>query len=440
MTREVSSPPHALAAARPPPLKRHVAAVVVGNALEFYDFLTYAFFAVYIGQTFFPSANPTSSLLLSLATFGAGFVTRPIGGIVIGSLGDRIGRKPAMFLSFSLMGVAIVGVACTPAYAAIGMAAPLLVLFFRLLQGFALGGEVGPTTAFLIESPPPETRGFYGTLQSASQYAATFTAGVVGTGLATILDPAALASWGWRAAFLIGALIIPFGLIVRRSLPETMHGVDDAALAPDATAGRLSMPALWRKHLGVAVLGLLMLASATISTYVILFLPTHALHDLHMPPQATFAATLVIGLCGVFSGPVGGALSDRIGRRPVMIGSTLLMIAVTIPAFLVLDRFRSGPVLLGIAAGLTILFAAGGAVTIMTVSESLPQKIRSGATATIYALAIAIFGGSAQFNVLWLSDRLGDPVAPAYYMTAALVVGLIAMILIPESAPVRQKR
>lgn len=440
MTMEAASRTDGHAAARPPPLKRHIAAVVVGNALEFYDFLTYAFFAVYIGQAFFPSANATSSLLLSLATFGAGFITRPIGGIVIGSLGDRIGRRPAMFLSFSLMGVAIVGVALTPPYAAIGFAAPLLVLFFRLLQGFALGGEVGPTTAFLIESPPPQNRGFYGTLQSASQYASTFAAGVVGTSLANILEPHALATWGWRAAFLIGALIIPFGLIVRRSLPETMHAVDDAALAPDAPSVHASLPALWRQHLGVAVLGLLMLASATISTYVILFLSTYAQTTLAMPPQWTFAATLTIGLCGVFSGPIGGALSDRIGRRPVMIGSTLLMIAVTIPAFMLLDRLRTGPVLLAIAGGLTILFAAGGAVTIMTMSEALPQKIRSGATATIYALAIATFGGSAQFNVAWLTDRLGDPLAPAYYMTAALFVGLAAMILIRETAPARQKR
>ena len=144
-----------------PPLKRHVAAVTIGNALEFYDFLTYSFFAIYIGETFFPSTDPASSLLASLATFGAGFATRPLGGLVLGMLGDRWGRKPAMFLSFTLMGLGMLGVVFTPSYASIGVAAPVLLICFRLIQGFALGGEVGPTTAFLIEAPPPEQRGFY---------------------------------------------------------------------------------------------------------------------------------------------------------------------------------------------------------------------------------------------------------------------------------------
>jgi len=430
MTAEVSNPPHAVAAARPLPLKRHVAAVVVGNALEFYDFLTYAFFAIYIGQTFFPSENATSSLLLSLATFGAGFITRPIGGVVIGSLGDRIGRRPAMFLSFSLMGAAIVGVACTPSYASIGVAAPLLVLFFRLLQGFALGGEVGPTTAFLIEAPPPENRGFYGALQSGSQYASTFVAGVVGTGLAWALPPADLASWGWRAAFLIGAAIVPFGLLIRRSLPETMH-----VAAPED----LGAAALMRKHAGDAVFGLLLLAYATIATYVILYLATYAQHTLHMSARYAFGSTLLIGLCGAIFGPLGGIVSDRVGRRPVMIGSALVLLVITIPGFLLLNELRTGWMLLVMSSGLTAVFAFGGAMTIVTTTELMPPRIRSAATATVYALSIAVFGGSAQYIVAWVTDRTGDAIAPAYYMTIAIVVGLITMLFVRETAPARRK-
>ena len=167
---------------------RQVAAVVVGNALEFYDFLTYAFFAVYIGRTFFPSNVPSASLLASLATFGAGFVTRPVGSLVIGRMGDRLGRKPAMMLSFALMGVAIVGLALTPAQKTIGVAAPVLVIFFRLLQGFALGGEVGPSTAFLLEAAPPERRGFYTAFQSWTQDLSVLASGLVGFGLARILS------------------------------------------------------------------------------------------------------------------------------------------------------------------------------------------------------------------------------------------------------------
>jgi len=416
------------AAAEALPLKRHVAAVVVGNALEFYDFLTYSFFAVYIGEAFFPSHDPATSLLASLATFGAGFATRPLGGIIIGSLGDRVGRKPAMFLSFTLMGVAMLGVVFTPSYATIGAAAPVLVVGFRLIQGFALGGEVGPTTAFLIEAPPPAMRGFYGALQSASQYAAAFAAGCVGTGLAAVLDPAALASWGWRAAFFLGALIIPFGLIVRRSLPETVE--------PPKTGDQAQM---LRAHAGLAVLALMLMAGATIATYVIFYLSTYAQVTLHIAPAWSFGATLTIGLCGTLFAPLGGSLSDRFGRKPVMLTSTCIMIVITIPAFLLLNAVPAGPMLIALASILTMVFAMGVGVAVMTISEALPARIRSGAMATLYAVAIAIFGGSAQFNVAWLTVRLHDPMAPAYYMMAALVVSFIAIVLFRETAPLRSR-
>ena len=411
-------------------LKRHVVAVVAGNALEFYDFLTFTFFALYIAKAFFPNVNETSSLLATLAAFGAGFITRPIGAVVIGSFGDRIGRRPAMFFSFTLMGVAIVGMALTPSYASIGIAAPILVLFFRLLQGFALGGEVGPTTAFLIEAPPPANRGFYASLQSASQYISTFAAGLAGTGLTFVLTPAQLQSWGWRAAFLLGAAAVPFGLIVRRSLPETMH-------AASAHAERAS--ALVRRHAGDAAFGLILLAHATICTYVLLYLATYAQHTLHMTATYAFASTLLIGLAGSFSAPLSGALSDRVGRKPVMIVATLILICVTIPAFVLLNELRSGVVLLSMAFGLTAIFAMSGNNCIVTTTELMPPRIRSGATATIYALAIAVFGGSAQFNVAWLTEFTGDAIAPAYYMTAALVVGLVTMLFVRETAPVKDK-
>src|SRR4051812_5060344 len=159
---------------------RQVIAVVTGNALEFYDFVTYAFFAAQIGRTFFPSNTPGTSLLASLATFGAGFLTRPLGALVIGRYADRAGRKPAMLLSFGLMGVAVIGLPLVPSYASIGLAAPLLVIGFRLLQGFALGGEVGPNTAFLMEAAPPRHRGFYVSLQATSADIAVLIAGLVG--------------------------------------------------------------------------------------------------------------------------------------------------------------------------------------------------------------------------------------------------------------------
>src|SRR6202047_593116 len=211
---------------------RHVLAVALGNAVEFYDFVSYAFFAAQIGRAFFPSDSPTSSLLASLATFGAGFLTRPLGALVLGRLGDRIGRKPAMLASFALIGIGVVGLPLIPPYSSIGILAPILAVGFRLVQGFALGGEVGPSTAFLMEAAPPLRRGLYISLQAMSADAAVMIAGLVGIGLASSLDAAALDSWGWRVALLAGAVIISFGLVLRRTLGETLEPVHAAEDVP----------------------------------------------------------------------------------------------------------------------------------------------------------------------------------------------------------------
>ncbi len=209
--------------------RRQVVAVALGNALEFYDFITYAFFAAQIGRTFFPSDRAGVSLLASLATFGAGFLTRPLGALVIGRMGDRRGRKPAMLLSFGLIGVAVIGLPLTPSYAAIGIWAPALVVGFRLLQGFALGGEVGPSTAFLMEAAPLMRRGFYISMQAMSADAAVLAAGLVGVVLAHWLSPAQLDAWGWRLALGLGAVIVPFGWLMRRTLVETLDVADSGA-------------------------------------------------------------------------------------------------------------------------------------------------------------------------------------------------------------------
>src|ERR1700742_79296 len=205
-----------------PPRKSHVAAVVIGNALEFYDFTTYAYFAAQIGATFFPSKAPFVSLLASLAAFGIGFAGRPLGGFLIGAYGDRRGRRPAMMLSFALMGVAIVAFVAMPSYAQIGIAAPIGVVLIRLLQGIAVGGDVGPTTAFLLEAAPEEHRGFYAALQYSSQGVSTLCAGVVGVALAQWMSAEALEAYGWRIALGLGAVILPIGFAIRRSLPETL--------------------------------------------------------------------------------------------------------------------------------------------------------------------------------------------------------------------------
>jgi MFS transporter, MHS family, citrate/tricarballylate:H+ symporter len=405
---------------------RYVAAVAAGNALEFYNFVAYAFFAVQISRAFFPARSPSSSLLLSLATFGAGFLMRPLGGVILGRLADRQGRRPAMMLSFTLMGLGMVGLALTPSYRSIGMAAPLLVLAMRLLQGFAVGGEVGPSLAFLVEAAPPTRRGFYSSLQPATADAAACLAGVTGVVLATLLTPQALDDWGWRVAFLMGAAIVPVGLLIRRTLPETLQTAEGPALRPAA-------PAHNRRR--VALLGFAMLACATVIGYVQTNLTTYAANTLHMSARAAFGATMVSGLCMMCFDPVGGWLSDRLGRKPVMITATALLAASIYPAFFAIVRVNTPAALYGAAAALAILTGLTQGPVLTSVTESLPHTVRAGTLAIVYALAISVFGGTTQFVVTWLIGVTGNPLAPGWYMLGAAVIGVGAMCLMQESAP-----
>lgn len=406
-------------------------AVVAGNALEFYDFLTFSFFAVQIGQVFFPGRGATDALLLTLATFGVGFLTRPLGAVVIGPLGDTWGRKPAMLFSFGLMGLSVVGLACTPSYARIGIAAPILAVLFRLLQGFALGGEVGPTTAFLLEVAPPHRRGLYVALQNATQYFSTLVSGLVGLALANTLSPAALTDWGWRVALLLGAAVVPFALAIRSRLPETM-------LAGDGPPGRRAMP------LGVlarlSLFSLAMLAALTIATYTMNYMSTFAMHTLGIAPARAFFVTVTTGGCAMVGAVVGGMLSDRLGRKAVMIGGALLLLAIAVPSFQAIAAKGAITTLLEASAAMAFLtgFLAGPVTASLT--ETMPPSLRAGAVAILYAAAISLFGGSAQFVVTWLISVTGSAIAPAWYMSAALLLGVLGMIGMPESAPARTGR
>ena len=407
---------------------RQALAIAVGNGLEFYDFVTYAFFATQIGHTFFPSKTPGLSLLSSLATFGVGFLTRPLGAIVIGRLGDRAGRKPAMMLSLCLIGVAITGLSLTPSYAAIGTLAPILVIGFRLLQGFALGGEVGPSTAFLLEAAPASRRGLYASLQATSADSAALAAGVVGVVLASTLTGAQLDAWGWRVAQLLGVCIIPFAFVIRRTLSETL------TVSTAADPGNISAKA----YIGVFFLGVVMLSAATTNNYVLEYMTTYASNTLGMPAAISFGATAAIGGSGLICDTLGGWLSDRFGRKPVMIIPWLALIVTVYPSFWVLDRLRTGTALLAVSALLNGIQTLSSATIIVAITESLPKRVRSGAFALIYALAISVFGGSTQFLVAWIIHLTGNPLAPAWYMLGAVTIGLMAMLRLPETAPARQ--
>jgi MFS family permease len=414
------------------PLLRQVLGVVVANGLEFYDFVTYAFFAAQIGRAFFPSDTPGTSLLASLATFGAGFLTRPLGALVIGRFGDRVGRKPAMLLSFVLIGVGVVGLPLIPPYSSIGIWAPLLAIAFRLLQGFALGGEVGPSTAFLMEAAPPLRRGLYVSLQATSADVAVCVAGLVGLGLASVLDAATLDAWGWRVALLLGAAIVPLGFMLRQTLEETLP----AGVPSPGTSGSPANAAD-TGYSRIVVLGLILLSTATTTNYLLEYMTTYANVTLGMPAKTAFGATAVIGLSGVICDPLGGWLSDRFGRKPVMLLPWLVLALAVFPAFVLLDHLRTGAALYGACAVLGCISTLSSATIIVTITEALPARVRSGGIALIYAFAISVFGGSAQFAVAWLIRATGNPLAPAWYMFCGVLIGLMALLLLPETAPIK---
>jgi len=349
---------------------------------------------------------------------------------VIGRFGDRAGRRPAMVLSLTLMGAGILGLALTPSYAAIGVAAPVIVIVCRMVQGFAVGGEIGPSTAFLLETAPVHRRGFYVSLQYATADCAVLVAGLVGFIISSIMNEAALEAWGWRAAFLIGVAVVPVGLFIRRTLPETLHAADSEAAA---------MPGGWRAYRSIAILGLMMLAATTVMAYVRSYFTTFAIATLHLPTNIAFGATVVTGLVSMTMEPVAGGVSDQFGRRPIMILAASLLLVLIVPVFFMIVRLHGPAMLYG---GVALISGLGAFVTVpalVAIAETLPHHGRSGALAIIYAVAISIFGGSTQFAITWLIKVTGNPLAAAWYLESALVLGLIAMLRLRESAPYRQR-
>ena len=346
---------------------------------------------------------------------------------MFGSYGDRVGRKPAMLVCFALMGVAILLLALTPSYAAIGFAAPTLVVIARLLQGLAVGGDVGPTTAYLFEAAPEHRRGFYAALQYSSQGMSTLAGGIVGVTLSSVLDAQALNDYGWRIAFLLGAVILPVGFLIRRALPETFHEAERAQA--------VSAPVPWR----IIVLGFFMLGSTTIGFYVIAYMTTFAATVLHMKTNVSFGATLAFGAANIVFSTLSGILSDRYGRKPLMIWPRVLFFVLILPLFFLIIRNHDAVTLLGA----TFVLGALGQMAVVgfvTMSEVLPKHMRSASLAITYATAISIFGGTTQLNITWLIHETANPMAPAWYLLAATLVGIVAMVLMPETAPVILKR
>jgi MFS family permease len=398
-----------------------VFACVLGNALEFYDFTTYTFFAVEIGKTFFPNHDPVVSLLISVATFGVGFFTRPLGGLVIGAFADHAGRKPAMMLTIALMALGMLLLALTPPFAAIGYAAPVIVVGARLLQGFALGGEVGPATSYLVEIAPDDRRGRLASWQIASQGSALLAAGIVGFTLSHLLPSHAMTLWGWR--------IVPGGLYIRRRLPETAHITHERQRESAARVlGRLLS-----RHPVPLLLALVAIMASTISTYVGLYMTTYAETALHLHTPTAITAPLIGGITTIVFALAGGWLADRYGRRVVMLLPRIILVLAIYPAFMFLNGHASLVTLLMTTGLMSALGSLSAAAVIVAVPESLPESVRASGLSTAYAFAVTVFGGTTQFVLTWLIHVSHDPLSPAWYMIVSGVLGVIAMALMPET-------
>lgn len=407
-------------ASRQKNVTRLVVATSLGNALEWFDISVYAYFAVYLSKAFFPTSDPTTSLLLTFGTFGLTFLARPIGGVLLGTYADRYGRKASLLLSIAMMTCGTLAVALMPSFEAIGVLAPLLVIVARLVQGFSAGGEFGSSTAFLVEHMPGR-RGFVASWQFASQGMSSLLGAGFGALLTSILSEADLQSWGWRIPFLFGALIGPIGLYIR-------NRIDDATAPPadkrDTPIRNVLMTLKFRVFLGVGAI-----ATATSVNYLIIYMPTYVVKALHLSPTIGYLAAFAAGLAGMVLNPVAGWISDRIGRTTYLIIMGTVLLFAVFPLFLLLASKPSGVVIV-----LAVLFLGSlkalylGAVAAL-MSELFPASTRATGLGLSYNIGVTAFGGSGPAIVTWLGTfaAIGD-LAPGYFLTAVCLFSLWALI------------
>lgn len=405
-----------------------IVAVVIGNWLEFYDFIVYSFFAVQIGKTFFPGDDPWLSLLFASLVFWAGFITRPIGAAVLGAYADRAGRRASMTLTILLMAVGTGMLAVTPGYAVIGIYAPILLVIARLVQGFSCGGEVGPATTYLLEAASAKDRAAFTAWQGISQQ----FAGIMGSGLGLILaanlSAEDLDDWGWRVPFFIGILIGPVGMYIRRNLPETI------AKHETHSSGVAVVRNLFQKSSLAVLLGVLCILGPTISTYVSAYMTSYAITTLKLP-NADGQFTTLCGYIAALAGfPIGAWFADRIGAKISILIPRLIFIAVVYQAYIMMTT--PGVTLEQIVlinAGLNFVLAVsyGGLYALLT--QAFPKAVRSTGVSIAYAISVTVFGGSTQTVLTWLIATLDDPLVPAWYQIGANLLAIVGVLLITQA-------
>lgn len=402
----------------------------LGNGLEIFDFTVYSFFAAIIGKLYFPSDSAYGSLLMSVAVFGVGFIMRPLGSMVLGAYADRVGRKAAMLMTIVLMGIGTALIAFAPTHAQIGVLAPVLIVIGRLIQGFAAGGEVGSATTLLLESAGANQRGFFVSWQAISQGVSALLGASCGLALTYFLPEEALYAWGWRVPFIIGLLIIPVGVYIRKHLEETYSGkLPDRAQAP--------LNPVWdlvSNHAKDLLLGVLVIMSGTVMVYVVLlYMPTYMMQTYHIAGPTAYLFSCIASVVQIVAVYYAGRYVDRIQnyKRPLLFSIFAALILIY-PTFWFLSATQT--LWLAIVFRILLIGALGinMLASTMLIVSALPRHVRATGTSMIYAFGVTLFGGSAQLIVTWLLETSGNPLAPAWYVTGMLTVSLIATLLFRE--------
>jgi MHS family citrate/tricarballylate:H+ symporter-like MFS transporter len=417
-----------MAADTAPPSKSKIKTVIrvtSGNFLEMFDFFLFGFYATYISKTFFPSGSEAASLMLTFMTFGAGFLMRPLGAIFLGAYVDRIGRRMGLIVTLSIMACGTILIAFVPGYATIGFAAPALVLIGRLLQGFSAGVELGGVSVYLSEMATPGHKGFYVAWQSGSQQVAIMFAAIIGYVLNQALSPESVGAWGWRIPFFIGCGIIPFLFYIRRSLEETeefLHRTHRPTI-PQIFA---SLAQNWR----IVLIGMMLVVMTTVSFYTItVYTPTFGKTVLHMSDTDSLLVTFCVGLSNFIILPVMGAVSDRIGRKPVLIVFSALTVLTAYPALSWLVGHASFDNMLMVLLWLSFLYAGYNGAMVVALTEIVPVAVRTAGFSLAYSLATALFGGFTPLVSTWLITQTGNRAAPGMWMAFAGLLGFGATLL-----------
>jgi MFS family permease len=396
-----------------------------GNFLEMYDFMVFGYYAPAIARAFFPVHSEFLSLLLTFMTFGAGFLMRPLGAVVLGAYADRHGRRAGLILTLQLMAVGTMLLALVPSYGTIGIVAPVLVVCGRLVQGFSAGVELGAVSVYLAEIATPGHRGFYVSWQSASQQVAVMVAAVLGVVLLQFLTPAQMSDWGWRIPLLIGCAIVPLLFFLRRALTETEEFL--AAPKPDSMGAVFG--ALLRNW-PVVTAGMMMVTLTTVMFYLITaYTPTFGSTVLHLSSLAALVVTLCVGASNFVILPLMGAVSDRIGRRPVLIACALLALVSSYPAISWLVAAPSFARLLAVELWLSLIYASYNGAMVASLTEIVPPRLRTAGFSMSYSLATAIFGGFTPAVCTWLIHATGNRAAPGLWVALAGLVGLAGILL-----------